>query len=90
MCIRDRISNAFPGIFSEAVKAALQSDYKKAKSLNDKLLDVHKWLYMEGNPVGIKSALNIMGFCSDEVRLPLVSLSEGNRKNLEFAIKGLH
>ncbi len=84
------ISNAFPGIFSEAVKAALQSDYKKAKSLNDKLLDVHKWLYMEGNPVGIKSALNIMGFCSDEVRLPLVSLSEGNRKNLEFAIKGLH
>lgn len=84
------ISNAFPGIFSEAVKAALQSDYKKAKSLNDKLLDVHKWLYMEGNPVGIKSALNIMGFCSDEVRLPLLSLSEGNRKNLEFAIKGLH
>jgi len=84
------ISNAFPGIFSEAVKAALQSDYQKAKSLNDKLLDVHKWLYIEGNPVGIKSALNIMGFCSDEVRLPLVSLSEMNRKNLEFAIRGLH
>lgn len=83
------ISNAFPGIFSESVKAALQGDYKKAKSLNDKLLDIHKWLYIEGNPVGIKSALSLMGFCSDEVRLPLVSLSEGNKKNLELAIRGL-
>jgi len=84
------ISNAFPGIFSESVNAALRGDYKKAKSLNDKLLDVHKWLYIEGNPVGIKSALSIMGFGSDEVRLPLVSLSESNRKNLEMAIKGLY
>jgi 4-hydroxy-tetrahydrodipicolinate synthase len=84
------ISNAFPGIFSETVKAALHGDYKKAKTLNDKLLDVHKWLYIEGNPVGIKAALSLMGFCSDEVRLPLVSLSDGNRKSLELAIKGLY
>jgi len=83
------ISNAFPRIFSDMVQAALAGNLVRAKAKNDQLLDVHKWLYIEGNPVGIKAALNILGWCSDEVRLPLYHLSEQNLAHLREAIKSL-
>ncbi|MBK8888667.1 MAG: dihydrodipicolinate synthase family protein [Saprospiraceae bacterium] len=50
---------------------ALDQDYYAARSLNFKTYDLHKWLYVEGNPVGIKSAMEVLGFCTNEVRLPL-------------------
>lgn len=83
------ISNVFPGIFSDMVKAALAGNLVKAKQKNDLLLDVHKWLYIEGNPVGVKAALNELGWCSNEVRLPLYPLSEQNLSHLKEAIKSL-
>ncbi len=83
------ISNAFPGYFTKAIDAALQSDFKTAKEYNDLLLDVHKWLYIEGNPVGIKACLSLLGFCSPEVRLPLVPLSAANTEALAAAIRSL-
>jgi 4-hydroxy-tetrahydrodipicolinate synthase len=84
------ISNAFPRIFSGAVHAALNGNFSEAKHMHDQLLDVHKWLYIEGNPVGIKSCLSMLGFCKDDLRLPLVPLSEVNRMKLMESIKGLH
>ncbi len=84
------IANAFPAIFSSSVHAALAKDYVRAKAFNDRLLDVHKWLYIEGNPVGIKACLNILGYCKDELRLPLVKLSEENKQRLAESIKGLY
>ncbi len=81
------ISNAFPGIFSKAVHAALEDKNDQAKLLFDKLLDVHKWLYIEGNPVGIKACLEILCYCSSDVRLPLVPLSTSNKQNLAASIK---
>lgn len=83
------ISNVFPRIFSDMVNAALAGNLVKAKQQNDLLLDVHKWLYIEGNPVGIKAALNIKGWCSDEVRLPLYPMNEQHLEQLKQAIKSL-
>ncbi|MEP7322679.1 MAG: 4-hydroxy-tetrahydrodipicolinate synthase [Saprospiraceae bacterium] len=83
------ISNAFPAQFTQMFDAAIQGDFNTAKKFNDLLLDVHKWLYIEGNPVGIKACLHIMGYCKDEVRLPLMSLSEKNKKELENSIRSL-
>lgn len=83
------ISNLFPRIFSDMVNAALAGNMVKAKQQNDLLLDVHKWLYIEGNPVGIKAALSIKGWCSDEVRLPLYPMNAQHLEQLKQAIKSL-
>ena len=70
------IANAYPAHFCQMVHAALHGDFRTARRLNFELLDVHPWLYCEGNPVGIKAAMEILGMCSKEVRIPLVPLSE--------------
>ena len=83
------ISNAFPQQFEDMVKHALKGEFSKAKKINDGLLDIHKWLYIEGNPVGVKACMEMMGLCRAEVRLPLVALSEENRIRLKEAIGSL-
>ncbi len=83
------IGNAFPGIFSNMIRAALAGDLPQAKRLNDQLLDVHPWLYIDGNPAGIKSVLNMMNICSTEVRLPLVPMTSKNLKRLKESINDL-
>ncbi len=76
------IANAFPKHFSFLVRKALQGDFAQAARLNNALLDVHPWLYLEGNPVGIKAAMEIQGLCSREVRIPLVPLSDASYQKL--------
>lgn len=70
------IANVYPRHFSEMVRSARQGDFLTAALLNNSMLDVHPWLYVEGNPVGIKAAMEIRGLCSREVRIPLMPLSE--------------
>ena len=77
------MANVFPTQFSDMIRAALLSDFIKAHQLNLDLYDLHKWLYIEGNPVGIKAAMEIIGKCSKEVRLPLYHLNEENYASLQ-------
>jgi len=81
------IGNAYPRLFSKMIKAALHDDYTEARRLNKLTYDLHKWLYIEGNPVGIKSAMEILGFGSNEVRLPLAPLSGANYAGLKKAME---
>ncbi|MCL4122057.1 UNVERIFIED_CONTAM: hypothetical protein GTU68_043769 [Idotea baltica] len=81
------IANALPREFSDMVRLALADDYQGARKLNDHIYDLHKWLYVEGNPVGIKTAMEILGFCSNEVRLPLHEMSVENYKSLEHTLR---
>jgi 4-hydroxy-tetrahydrodipicolinate synthase len=80
------IANVFPAHFSLMVRSALAGDFEKARQLNFDLLDVHPWLYIENNPVGIKAAMEIAGFCGKEVRIPLVPLSDTHYLNLKAAM----
>jgi 4-hydroxy-tetrahydrodipicolinate synthase len=77
------MANALPKAFSQMINFALDQDYYAARALNFKTYDLHKWLYIEGNPVGIKSAMAILGYCTNEVRLPLAPLSEVNYVKLK-------
>ncbi len=77
------IANALPHPFSSMVNHALNNDFTSASRLHLQLLDLHHWLYLEGNPAGVKAALEIQGFCSREVRLPLTPLSEKNMEGLK-------
>ncbi|HNM25266.1 MAG TPA: dihydrodipicolinate synthase family protein, partial [Saprospiraceae bacterium] len=55
---------------------ALRYDMPTAQNLNFKLLELYKLLFLEGNPVGVKAAMELQGLCSRDVRLPLVPMSE--------------
>ncbi len=81
------IANALPTQFSDMVRAALHNDLDTARRLNLSLLDVHPWLYTDGNPAGIKAAMSMLGLCNNELRIPLTPVSdatyEGLKKELE-------
>jgi len=70
------IANTTPRPFTDMVRAALRNDMPTARQLNLKLLELYKLLFIEGNPVGVKAALELQGLCSRDVRLPLVPMTE--------------
>lgn len=70
------ISNTIPKPFTDMVRAALRQDMPTAQALNLKMLKLYRLLFSEGNPAGVKAAMEIQGLCTREVRLPLVSMSE--------------
>jgi len=66
------IGNAFPKEFGQMVHSALSGDYATALVLHQKFLELYELLFADGSPTGIKSALNLMGYIENELRLPLV------------------
>jgi 4-hydroxy-tetrahydrodipicolinate synthase len=70
------VANALPGHFSAMVKAALDGRFNDAGVLLRQFASINPCFYEEGNPVGIKAALEIMGLGSSKVRLPLVTASK--------------
>ncbi|MFZ2900687.1 MAG: dihydrodipicolinate synthase family protein, partial [Saprospiraceae bacterium] len=76
------IANAMPREWSAMTRAALSGDLDTARRLNNQLLDIHPWLYIDGNPSGIKGLMEYLGLCSKEVRLPMAPISEANLKAL--------
>ncbi|GAB3570863.1 4-hydroxy-tetrahydrodipicolinate synthase [Spirosoma luteolum] len=70
------IANALPARFSAMIDAALQGDFASAQKELGHFLRIDPLLYEEGNPVGVKSLLDMMGLISAEVRLPLMRASD--------------
>jgi 4-hydroxy-tetrahydrodipicolinate synthase len=69
-------ANAFPKEFSEMVRCSLKCDFKKAKSINDKLIGAYELMFAENNPAGVKDFLTEMELIKNFLRLPLVPLSK--------------
>ena len=66
------IGNAFPREFSRMVRLALEGDYDNARVIHSRFMELFDLLFVDGNPAGVKSMLNMMGFIEDRLRLPLV------------------
>jgi 4-hydroxy-tetrahydrodipicolinate synthase len=71
------LANAFPVPFKKIKESALAGKHVAAYRELSKLLEINGPMYEEGNPVGIKYLLSIMGICGPYVRLPLVRASKG-------------
>lgn len=69
-------ANCFPKDFSAMVNAALNNDFVTARSLNNKLLTGYDLLFAENNPAGVKAFLAELGIIENNLRLPLVPLSD--------------
>ena len=59
----------------------------KAQKINEKLMPLHKSLFIESNPSPVKYAASLLNLSSEEVRLPLVKLTEKTKKEVQKALK---
>jgi len=76
-------ANSYPQAFSNMVRAALDGDLKKAKKINDGLIEGYELLFVENNPAGVKAAMAELGLIENVVRLPLVPLSKPVHERLQ-------
>ena len=83
------IANAYPSDFSTMVEEALGGNYQLARKIHYTLLDMITALFSEGSPSGVKAAMTVMGLIENQVRLPLVPVSERHYKKIEELVKSL-
>ncbi len=76
------VNNAFPELFNQMVHEALEGNYAAARKKHLDLLPVTKMLFEEGNPGGVKVALETRGILSGYLRLPLVPVSDSLKQRI--------
>ena len=84
-------ANVAAKLCSEFQDASLKKEdkesIKKTKEINNKLMPLHKALFIESNPSPVKYAASLLNLSSEDVRLPLVKLTEKTKKEVEKALK---
>ena len=84
-------ANVAAKLCSEFQEASLDKNNKdalsSAKKINEKLMPLHKALFIESNPSPVKYAASLLNLSSDEVRLPLVKVTEKTKKEVQKALK---
>jgi 4-hydroxy-tetrahydrodipicolinate synthase len=80
-------ANVAPRLCAAFQQATLAGDYAKALEYQDRLMPLHEAIFLEPGLVGAKYALSVLGLCSEEVRLPLVGLTDGTRARIKAAMK---
>jgi 4-hydroxy-tetrahydrodipicolinate synthase len=80
-------ANVAPKLCAEFQDACLRGAYDRARELQDKLMPLHDALFCEPSPAPVKYALSLLGFCTPEVRLPLVELTEAGRAKVKEAMQ---
>ncbi len=76
-------ANIMPAQVKAMVTAITQGRWDDARQLHLELLDVHQAMFIESNPVPVKTAAALMGKCRTDVRLPLVELQPGTLATLK-------
>lgn len=84
------IGQALVNDFSKMIHYGLNGKRKKAKLIEVRLLPLIKLIFEENNPAGIKTVLNQLDLCNDNVRLPLVSTSDELKLKIIKALKSLN
>ena len=80
-------ANVAPRLMSELCTAALAGNIQRAMEIQFKLMPLHKHLFVESNPIPVKSAVARMGHCGGTLRLPMTELSAANQPVVETALR---
>jgi 4-hydroxy-tetrahydrodipicolinate synthase len=83
------VANSFPKKFSTMVACALNGDFERARELHYDLLTITKLFFTEGNPGGVKAALEHLGWMQAHLRLPLMSVSDNLKEKIILETKKL-
>jgi 4-hydroxy-tetrahydrodipicolinate synthase len=79
-------ANVAPRLCSQMQELSLAGEFAQARDINDKLVYLHKDLFMEPNPAPAKYAANRLNLCANEMRLPLVPISMPTQDAMNFAL----
>jgi len=79
-------SNVAPKLCSQLQNACQQGNYAEALTIQDKLVHLHKNLFLEPNPQGVKYAASKLNLCRNEFRLPLVPVTKSTEEAIDFAL----
>ena len=82
-------SNMLPNIVASVYREWKDGNTEKASQLQQQLSEINKALFCETNPIPIKYAMAELGFCSDEIRLPLTKPSHISQSNIKKALNNL-
>jgi 4-hydroxy-tetrahydrodipicolinate synthase len=83
------VANAFPEKFSKMVHSSQAGDLVAARKEHYDLLPVTKMFFEEGNPGGVKVAMKVRGIMDENMRLPLMPVSEGLRTRITNETRSL-
>ncbi|GHT16044.1 4-hydroxy-tetrahydrodipicolinate synthase [Endomicrobiia bacterium] len=81
------LSNIIPTEIVSLVKTFEKGDLKEAMKIHYKLLPLVKLMFIETNPIPVKTVASLLGMCSADLRLPMCEMEEPNRLKLEKALK---
>lgn len=76
------VSNVYPKYIKDMVYSFEDGNIKKAMKMQLNMLELNKMMFVETNPIPVKRACNYLEICENELRLPLVPMSEENEKKL--------
>ena len=82
-------ANIVPNLVREMVESALEENWEEARQIHRELYALSRVLFIETNPIPVKTALGLMGKIKPELRLPLCEMSSDNLKKLEPVLKDL-
>jgi 4-hydroxy-tetrahydrodipicolinate synthase len=83
------LANAYPAECSEIVQHALKYNFRIAKEIQFKLLELTELLFAEGNPGGVKTMMSNLNLCQNTLRLPLVPVSRSMQTRISRAMEAL-
>jgi 4-hydroxy-tetrahydrodipicolinate synthase len=81
------VGNIVPKDVADLVGAFEKGDIKRARDLHFKLMPLVKAMFIETNPIPVKTAMGMMGLCKPDLLLPMCEMSAENKKKLEKALK---
>ena len=79
-------ANVAPRLCAEFQAATLRGDYATALKYQDLLMPLHEAIFLEPGLAGAKYGLSLLGRCTEEVRLPLVGLTDGTKARIRAAM----
>ena len=82
-------SNVAPGEVVDLVRAFRAGDLERARAVHYRMMPLVDALFCETNPIPVKAALAMRGLIHEELRLPLVPITNGNRERLQAVMKDL-
>lgn len=80
------VANVAPREMSQLTRACFEGDWEKGRSIQFKLIPLIRSLFIETNPIPVKTALSLMGKCRGDLRLPMTPMAEPNVKKLKKAM----
>lgn len=80
-------ANILPGKLANMIDAWFAGDTKKAREIHSDLLEINNALFIETNPIPVKTALAMMGMIREEFKLPLCCMADGNRSKLSDVLR---